>query len=204
MATIESPLPIAIVDAPPPKYSAEGRRLFTVDEYALLGANGILRPDERTELIGGEVRHMNAMGPRHAVLVRRLTAIFIAQSREQFIVSAQCPLQLDKFSEPEPDLALLKWKPDEYADSHPSSDDVLLLVEISDSTLRFDREEKLPRYAAAQIPEVWIVDVQQQQIEQYSAPNQGIYEKKEVCKLGDEIRSLGSPAILIQAGKLFA
>lgn len=76
-------------------------------------------------------------------------------------------------------------------------------ISISDATLRFDRKEKMPRYAAAQIPEVWIVDIQQQQIEQYSQPNQGIYEKKDVRKIDDEIKSLGSPTIAIEVKRLF-
>jgi Uma2 family endonuclease len=204
MATIELDRPTAISEIPPPAYSAEGRRLFTVQEYLQMSENGVLRPEERTELIGGEVRQMNAMGLLHAVLVRRLTTYFNDQRGEQVIVSPQCPLQLDEHSEPEPDLVLLKWRTDEYSTSHPRGEDTLLLIEVSDSTLRYDREEKTPRYAAAGIPEVWIVDVEHQQIEQYSRPNQGRYEKSDVWKIDQEIRSLGLPQVMISVGKLFA
>lgn len=169
-----------------------------------MGECGVLGVDERTELLGGEVRQMNAMGPRHAVLVRRLTTYFNDRRGEQVIVSSQCPLQLDELSEPEPDIVLLKWRADEYANSHPKAGDTLLLVEISDSTLQYDRVEKMPRYALAGVPEVWIVDVENQQIEQYWQPNHGVYEKKEVRKMGDEIRSFGSQSMVVSVGKLFA
>jgi Uma2 family endonuclease len=204
MATVEIETPVVMGDSPAPVYVAEGRRLFTVDEYALMGAKGVLRPDERTELIGGEVRLKNAMGPLHAELVRRLTVELIRQAGSHAAISPQCPFVLDELSQPEPDLALLRNRGNEYAANHPRAQDVLLLIEVSDTTLKFDREEKLPRYAKAGIPEIWLVDVDQQQIEQYSQPNQGVYEKKGVRKINDEIQSLGSPTISLAVMGLFA
>jgi Uma2 family endonuclease len=204
MSTIDIEKPTLQCPIPEAANVAVHKRLFTVSEYAIMGETGILSHHERTELIGGEVILMSPMGPRHALLVRRLTAYLSNQVGQQAIVSPQCPLQLDTYSEPEPDLVLLRNRPDEYGTKHPRGEDVLLLIEVSDSTLEFDRAEKTPRYAKAGIPELWIVDLKQQQIEQYSQPNQGKYDKKVVCKVTDEIRSLGSPIIAIQVGKLFA
>lgn len=181
-----------------------GRRLFTVSEYALMAEKGVFKPEERTELLGGEVRLMSPVGPMHAEVVNRLNKTVILQCGDDAYVSGQNPLRLDDYSVPQPDLVICRIKGGGYKSGPPTPNDVLLVVEVSDSTIRLDREEKLPRYAAARISEAWIIDVEAQQIEQYSEPSQGVYEKKVVRKIDDEIRSLGSPTIVIQVGKLFA
>jgi Uma2 family endonuclease len=112
-------------------------------------------------------------------------------------------VRLNDLSLPQPDVVLLRARPDGYLKALPNPDDVILLIEVSDSTIQFDRNEKIPRYAAAGIPEAWLVDTTLQQIEQYSRPNQGRYEKSDVWKIDQEIRSLGSPQIVIAVGRLF-
>lgn len=134
-------------------------RLFTVDEYYAMAQAGVLKPDDRVELIGGEVLEMSPIGSRHAAHVNRLNRWLALALGEQVIVSVQNPVRLDDFNEPEPDLAVLKPRDDFYADAHPGASDVLLLVEVSDSSLVFDRKIKLPLYASHGIPEVWVVNL---------------------------------------------
>jgi Uma2 family endonuclease len=206
MAAIETPTPLQIsppiAPAQPPPVAGQ-RRLFTVDEYAAMAQSGVLKPDERLELIGGELRLMSPIGPLHAEVVRRLTVALVLQSQDQAILSVQNPLLLDDHTQPQPDLLLLKPRAGGYAASHPQPTDALLLIEVCDISLEQDRTEKLPRYAAAGISETWLVDLEKQQIEQYSQPNQGLYERKEVRKLNDEIRSLGTPPLIIAVKSLF-
>lgn len=141
---------------------------FTVADYARMREAGILREDDRVELLDGEVRSMGPIGPFHAAIVNVLVLLFTRQLGDRAIVSGQNPIQLHNHSEPQPDVAILQPREDFYAAAHPRPDDVLIVVEVSDSSLDYDRNEKLPRYASAGIPEVWIIDVGKQTIEQYT------------------------------------
>jgi Uma2 family endonuclease len=205
MATIEMDRPVEAepVTARPAIKLAGQRRLFTVNEYSRLHEVGIIQSGERVELIEGGVRIMSPIGPIHAEVVNRLSIALVGQMGSEATVSFQNPVRLGEYSLPQPDLLLLRIRNDGYLKELPKPEDVLLLIEVSDSTIAFDRNEKLPRYAAAQIPEAWIVDTEKQQIEQYSHPNQGRYEKSNVWKIDDVIKSLGSPQIVIEVKKLF-
>jgi Uma2 family endonuclease len=130
------------------------RRRFTVDEYRRMGEVGILDEDERVELIEGEIVEMSPIGRRHAGIVNRLNDLFTFRLRGRAIVAVQNPISLgSKYSEPQPDLTLLRPRADFYADSRPEPPDVLLVVEVMDTSVERDRQVKLPLYARAGVPE---------------------------------------------------
>ena len=132
---------------------------------------GILAPDERVELLDGEIIVMPPIGNWHASNVDLFTNTFPAQLYGRAVVRVQNPVRLDGNSQPQPDVMLLRWRDDFYRDGHPGPADVLLLIEVSDSSVDFDRNEKLSAYAAAGIPEVWIVNRPDRRIESYSDPD---------------------------------
>lgn len=146
------------------------RRAFSVDEYHAMVDAGILTKYDRVELLDGEIIDMVPIGSGHASCVMRLSRMLTEAVGERAIVSVQGPVRLDEASEPEPDLMLLRWQDDFYAAAHPTPADVLLLIEVSDATVALDKNVKLPLYARAAIPEVWIVNLPDRAIEVYSAP----------------------------------
>ncbi|MDQ3917533.1 MAG: Uma2 family endonuclease, partial [Acidobacteriota bacterium] len=129
------------------------RHFFTVDEFERMGAAGIFHPDDRLELIGGEIVEMSPIGSSHAACVKFLSALLQRLFGGTLIVSTQDPIRLDDFSEPQPDVALLRWREDFYRHAHPTPADVLLVVEVADTTVESDRQVKIPLYARAGIPE---------------------------------------------------
>jgi Uma2 family endonuclease len=135
------------------------RHRLTVDEYHRMGQAGVFAPGARVELIEGEVIDMAPIGTRHASAVKRLNALLSASVQGRAIVAVQDPLRLSDASEPEPDLMLLRPRADFYAHAHPSAADVLLLIEVSDTTVAYDRGVKLDLYAKHGVAEVWIVDL---------------------------------------------
>src|SRR5579871_3101296 len=151
------------------------RRLFTTADYHRMGEAGILGEDDRVELIDGEIRNMSPIGWTHVVIVNSYVALLSAQADKLVIVSVQNPVQLSDKSEPQPDVALWRYREDNYRKAPPTPADVLLLIEVSDTTLAYDRQEKLPRYAQAGIPEVWITNIDGEAIERYSEPQGNQY-----------------------------
>ena len=144
-------------------------RHFSVEEYHRMAEAGILAEDERVELIGGRIVRMSPIGSHHAAYVtflnRKLRAI-----EETAIVRIQDPIVLDDETEPQPDFCVVKLKSNGYADSHPHAEDVLLLIEVADTSLEEDRLIKLPRYADSGIPEVWILNLIEDIVEVYREP----------------------------------
>ena len=155
----------------------EARRLFTVDEYLLMAESGILHEDDRIELIEGEILQMAAIGTKHFACVNRLNRILVQGVGDAAIIHVQNPVQLSDLTEPQPDLALLRPREDFYAGKRPMPQDVLLLIEVSDTTLRYDQEIKLPLYALSGIPEVWIVDLSAEVLLTYAQPENRTYRK---------------------------
>jgi Uma2 family endonuclease len=151
------------------------RHPIDVDAYYRMAEEGLLAPEARVELIEGEIVEMPPIGSHHAARVNRLARAFHGVLCGQALLSTRSPLLLSRFSEPQPDLALLKVRDDEYEESHPGAEEVLLIVEVSDSSLRFDRNTKIPLYAKHQIPEVWIVDLQGRQLLVHRTPADGGY-----------------------------
>lgn len=147
------------------------KRLFTVAEYYRMAQAGIFSEDDRTELLEGEIFEMSPISSRHASCVSRLNHLLQSRLQGRAIVSVQNPVRLSEYSEPQPDLAVLKFRADFYSAEHPKPEDVLLLIEVCETSGEFDRRFKLPLYAKSGIPEVWLVDLTQEQIEVYRAPS---------------------------------
>jgi Uma2 family endonuclease len=154
---------------------ATERRAFSVSEYARMRETGILGEDDRVELLDGEIYQMSPLGPLQIALVNRLNRLLVQQIGNDAIVSVQGAIQLDDYSEPQPDIAVLHPRDDFYAHALARPEEILFLVEVADSSLAYDREQKLPRYAQASISEVWIIDVNQRVVEHYTHPLQGQY-----------------------------
>lgn len=153
------------------------RKMFTTDEYHRMTELGILGEDDHLELINGEIIFMAAaIGSRHAACVGRLTELFVANFTGKAIIWVQNPVRIREHSEPEPDIALLKPRQDFYAEAHPGPEDVLLIVEVSDSSLEYDRETKLPLYGKAGIGEAWIVNLKDGCVEVYTNPSEQGYD----------------------------
>jgi Uma2 family endonuclease len=132
---------------------------FTVKDYHRMAEADIFEPDDRVELVDGEVVTMSAIGTRHAACVTRLSHLLWARIGDRAIVSVQCPIQLGEFSEPQPDLAIVRLRENFYADHHPTPPDIYLVIEVADTSLRHDLARKAPLYVAGGIPEVWVVDL---------------------------------------------
>jgi Uma2 family endonuclease len=162
---------------------------FNVKEYYRMAETGVLRPDARVELLNGEIIDMSPVGPFHSSVTNYLIEIFTAASKGRWMTSAQNPVRLDDYSEPQLDLVLLKPSPDFYRKRHPQPEDVYLLVEVSERSLATDREEKLPAYGRAGIAEVWIVNLTDQTIEVYHEPHFNGYGAKTLLRSGDQARS---------------
>jgi Uma2 family endonuclease len=146
------------------------RRRFTVDEYYRMAEAGILHEDDRIELIEGEIVQMAAIGSKHAAGVDRLNYLFSPRVGQRAIVRVQNPVRLSQYTEPQPDVTLLRPRPDYYASAHPGPQDVLLLVEVMVTSEDYDREVKVPLYARSGIGEVWLVDLEADHIEVYRQP----------------------------------
>lgn len=175
---------------------------FTVDEYEQMIVLGILTENERVELIRGEVVEKMVIGPLHSASVNRLTRLLTTRLLAWAIVSVQNPIVLDD-SEPEPDLALLAPRDDFYAQSKPKSSDVLLLIEVADSSLAYDREIKLPLYAQAGIQEFWIVNLAESKVEVYRIPlPSGHYASRTDFSRGGMLCSIAFPAITLQVDSM--
>lgn len=158
---------------------------------------GVLRHGERAELIDGDVIPVSPIGSRHAGAVRRLSALFQNAVGDRAIVSPQCPVRLDQHSEPEPDVALLRFRPDCYASDHPGPQDVLLVVEVMDSTAANDRGVKLALYARFAVSEVWLVDLKREQIESYRAPSGECYTERAVFPRGIRLAPAALPDVVL-------
>lgn len=146
------------------------RRKLDVAEYHRMGEAGILHEDDRVELIEGELIEMAPIGSPHSGTVLGLVHLLVAAVGDRARVNVQNPVRLNDHSEPQPDFLVLKPRADNYRDSHPTPVDVFLLVEVADSSLRYDRLVKLPLYARHGIPEVWVVDVEHGVVEVHRDP----------------------------------
>jgi len=162
-------------------------RRFTVEEYYEMGRAGILHEDDRVELIEGEIIEMSPIGSKHAACVKRLNRRFTQGLGDRAVVSVQDPVRINRHSEPEPALAVLQPRQDDYAIGHPGPVDVLLLIEVAETSARYDREVKLPLYARAGIPEVWLIDLESGEVEAHRRPSQGTYSDVERYGRGDSV-----------------
>jgi hypothetical protein len=152
--------------------------LFTVDEYHKMGEAGILCEDDRVELIEGKLLNMPPIGSPHAGKVNRFNRLLSNILGNKAVLALQNPVRLGKRSEPQPDITILRPRDDFYEKSHPQPKDVLLLIEVADTTARYDREVKVPLYAAYGIPEVWLIDLQAKRVEVYLQPSKNGYRQR--------------------------
>jgi hypothetical protein len=165
--------------------------------------HGVLTKDDRVELIQGEMIDMPPIGSRHAFSLTELGMQMTRAVPEGLRVAIQCPLVLSTDSQPEPDLMLLRPKVGNYADALPAPEDVLLLVEVSDTSLDYDRVTKLPLYARHGIAEVWIVNLRERRIEVYQQPGTGGYGSRRECNPGERLGPSGAPAAVLNVSELF-
>lgn len=163
------------------------RHLFTVEDYYRMASAGILLEDDRVELIEGEIIDMSPIGSHHGGAVKSLIRFLTKHLGDRFIIAVQDPVRLSDLSEPQPDIAVLEPRADFYRSAHPTARDVLLLIEVSDTTLDYDRKTKLPLYAQSQIKEVWIVDLNHEAIEIYTEPANATYTGTQIVKRGENL-----------------
>lgn len=169
---------------------AINRHRFTVEEYHKMGEAGIFGEDDRVELIDGEVVKMTPIGWRHAWCVNTLNMLLARLVQGRYVVSVQNPLIISKHGEPQPDLVLLRNLPPGRL---PAPEDVLLVVEVSDATLTYEKNVKLPRYAEAGIAEAWLADLNSETIEVHSGPGPGGYRRTTRFGRGDRVESATVP-----------
>jgi Uma2 family endonuclease len=162
---------------------------ISVDEYERMGRAGIFEEDARLELLEGEIYEMSPIGSPHAACVKFISALLNNLFNGKLIVSTQDPIRLDDFSEPQPDIALLRWRDDFYRHAHPTPADVLLVIEVADSTVESDRTYKMPLYAKAGVEEAWLVNLPDETIELYAEPTGGIYQVSKSFKRGEEVQA---------------
>jgi Uma2 family endonuclease len=169
------------------------RYRFNVNEYHKMIEAGIFGEDDRVELIHGEIYVMSPINPRHAGHVNRLVQLFYQRLGNRVLVGPQNPIQTVDDSEPQPDVTLLIPRHDSYSQSHPTPADVLLVVEVADSTLEYDRNVKAPLYARAGIRELWLVNLIDNRLEVYRDPDPQEYRERRLFRSGDTIAALAFP-----------
>lgn len=182
--------------------ATETRKLFTVEEYYKMAEAGIFRDARRTELINGEIIEMTSMGARHAAAISRANALFNRLFGDKALLRPQLPAALNEFNEPEPDIALVRPRKDSYSAAHPGPSDVFLFMEISDTSLKYDRDVKLPIYAEAGIPEVWILDLTAESLLVYRDPARKSYKSSLRFARGESVSCLGFAEISIKVEDL--
>ncbi|MGI8469896.1 MAG: Uma2 family endonuclease [Pyrinomonadaceae bacterium] len=165
------------------------RKKFCTDEIRKMMKVGILPEESGWELVDGEIIHRMTIGSKHASVVNRLNQTLVVLLGKSVIVAVQNPVHVDEFNEPEPDIALLKPREDFYAENLPAPEDVLLVIEVSDSTVGFNREIKKTLYAAAEIAEFWLVNLKENTIEIYSQPKNGSYHLARILEKGETLQS---------------
>lgn len=174
---------------------------FTVDSYQRLGELGVLREDDRVELIAGQVVEMSPIGDRHASCVRWLNHRFARSLLDVAMIDVQNPIVLSEHDAPQPDLVLLKPRADGYV-KHPRAADVLLVIEVADTTLANDRDVKMPLYAEAGIPEAWLVDLSAARIEEYRKPAYGKYTGVRSVSRGETVTPLHFPNVTLSVDEI--
>jgi Uma2 family endonuclease len=178
------------------------KRSFTVAEYRRMVEAGILSENDRVELIDGEVFEMSPIGEPHAACVGRLTQTITLLLLRSAIVWVQNPIVLNDYSEPQPDVAVLKPRADFYGQAHPRPADVWLVIEVSDTTLEYDRKVKVPLYARAGITEMWVVNLPEERIEVYAHPTGGVYQTITSYGRGEKVQSRSLAALRVNVAEV--
>lgn len=158
---------------------------ITVEMYHQLAEQGAFHPEDRVELIGGKIFDMSPIGSLHARCVRFLNSYLSGLLGDEYILSIQDPIVLDDRSEPQPDISVLKYRPDFYKDELPGASDAVLVIEVADSSAEFDRGVKFARYAAAGIREAWLVDLNGDRVEVHTQPKSNGYGLAKMYRRGE-------------------
>ena len=188
--------------ASPPAASMPTRRRFTVAEYYAMADAGILSESDRVELLDGDVITMPPIGDWHAASVKLFANAMPPALQGRAMIAVQDPVRLDDSNQPQPDVVLLRWRDDYYRSGHPGPADVLLLIEVSDTTVDYDRGVKLAAYARAGIPEVWIASRPDRRIEAYTEPAGEEYATVRYFSPGENIAPLAFPDITLEVDRI--
>lgn len=180
------------------------RYKLTCQQYHLMVETGVLNEDDRTELIRGEIIDMSPIGTKHNACIARLNEFFVTKLHGKAIIWVQSSLRLDPHSEPQPDLLLLKPRLDFYEEELPKPSDVLLIIEVADSSISYDRDVKVPLYAEAGIEEFWLVDINNRILTSYTSPTTDGYAKSHRYRSGDSIPILAFPDVAIAWVNIFS
>jgi len=173
------------------------KRRFTVEEYERMGQAGILSEDDRVELIDGEIIEMPPIGSPHSAVTSRLAALLARAVQHRAIFRIQDPIRLGVYSQPQPDVVLVKPRDDYYASAHPGPEDVLLVAEVSDTTVDYDREVKIPLYARAGVRGVWIIDLATKEVEVFRRPYSGKYQTVSKARRGEVLSVETLPSVTL-------
>ena len=180
------------------------RHRLTVADYYRMAEAGILRPDERVELIEGEVIDMPPPGSRHAGAVDQLAEILREAIGRRASLRVQNPIDLDPYSEPQPDVALLRPRADYYKSAHPRPADILLIVEVAQTSLQYDRDVKVALYARHGVPEVWLLDLDNRRIARYRNPSRGGYASVDRPSIAEPLEIGALPGVRVELGAVFS
>jgi Uma2 family endonuclease len=168
-----------------------------------MGEAGVFSPDDRVELIEGEIVEMSPIGEPHAASVDVMAEMLREALGRSVIIRVQNPIVLNDHSEPQPDISVLKRRDDFYRHAHPRTEDVLLVIEVSDSTLEYDRQIKVPLYARAGIPEVWIVNINEERVETFADVSGGTYQTTAFVSRGEEVQSRSLADLRLGVSEIF-
>lgn len=180
------------------------RHRFDVEEYHRMGEAGLFTEDDRVELIRGEIVDMNPIGSKHFACVTNLTHMLVERARGRYFVSVQNSFGAVDDSEPQPDFTLLRKRPSQSDEEIPSGEGVFVAIEVSDTTLAYDRNVKLPLYAETGIPEAWIVDLQSKKVEVHSEPSPEGYRATRVFAAEEEVRSTAIEDLSVPVDEVFS
>ncbi|MHB8575688.1 MAG: Uma2 family endonuclease [Dehalococcoidia bacterium] len=189
--------------APADKPTAIVRRRFTVAEYLRMDEAGIFHPEERTELLDGEILSMSPIGSPHVMCLTTVTDWWYAHRPVDVIIRVQAPIRLSSHSLPQPDLAIVRYQPGRYVDEHPDPEDVLLVIEVADKSLAYDRGRKRDLYAAAGIRDYWIAAVKPKRFIVHREPVDGVCTEVFEVSLGGAIAPLAWPEITLAVDEFF-
>ncbi len=182
---------------------AVSRRRFTADDYQRMGQAGILRREDHVELIDGEIIAMTPIGTRHCASVDRVTRALVTRAGDSAIVRVQGSVRLDLYTEPQPDLVLLRPRADFYASAHPGPADILLIIESAESSIDYDREVKARVYARSGVHEYWLADLNENVLLQHSSPGDGTYRNVQRYTRGQSLAPQLLPECIISISDLF-
>lgn len=192
----------SITTAPEPITTLDNLKSWTVRDYHRMSEMGILDPNERTELISGQITLMVAKGTPHVITLQLLASELLGQLGTIALIRTQDPIHLDDSSEPEPDLVIVRGKILDYIDRHPQPTDIYLLVEVADSTLNYDCQVKDKVYAKAGIPEYWVIDIKNRQVHIFRNPQLTGYASHLILAESQTVSLLAFPAVIMPIGSI--